>query len=68
MASTAPRVFISYSHDSPEQQDRVLALADRLRAGGVDASIDQYEPHPSEGWACAVSSRARSSTARLCSC
>jgi hypothetical protein len=44
------RVFISYSHDSLEHQDRVLALADRLRANGVDASIDQYEQAPQESW------------------
>ena len=45
-----PRVFISYSHDSPEHADRVLALADRLREEGVDAQIDQYEASPPEGW------------------
>lgn len=45
-----PRIFISYSHDSPEHQDRVLALADRLRANGIDAEIDQYEQSPAEGW------------------
>jgi TIR domain len=45
-----PKLFISYSHDSPDHADRVLALADRLRADGVDATIDQYEPHPPECW------------------
>ena len=35
----APRVFISYSHDSPEHKDRILALSDRLRQDGVDCSI-----------------------------
>ena len=45
-----PRVFISYSHDSPAHQDRVLDFADRLRADGIDASIDQYVPFPGEGW------------------
>ncbi|MCH9684984.1 MAG: SUMF1/EgtB/PvdO family nonheme iron enzyme, partial [Deltaproteobacteria bacterium] len=44
------RVFISYSHDTDEYCDRVAALADRLRAEGVDAWIDQYEPHPAQGW------------------
>jgi tetratricopeptide (TPR) repeat protein len=29
---------------------RVLALADRLRAGGVDAMIDQYVHDPEDGW------------------
>jgi hypothetical protein len=45
-----PRVFLSYSHDSPEHQQRVLGLADRLRADGVEAEIDQYNPAPAEGW------------------
>jgi hypothetical protein len=45
-----PRVFISYSHDSPEHQDRVLDFADRLGADGVDATIDQYEQSPPQGW------------------
>jgi len=49
-AARPPRVFISYSHDSPEHMDRVLALADRLRALGVDAWLDQYEEGPAEGW------------------
>jgi hypothetical protein len=45
-----PRVFISYSHDSPEHADRVLELADRLRAEGIDCHLDQYETSPPEGW------------------
>ena len=44
------RVFISYSHDSAEHMDRVLALSNRLRQEGVDCHIDQYEQSPSEGW------------------
>ncbi len=48
----APKVFISYSHDSEAHKARVLALADRLRhAGGVEAIIDRYvEPFPQVGW------------------
>src|SRR5215467_7888132 len=46
----APMVFISYSHDSPEHKDRILALSDRLRREGVECSIDQYEESPEEGW------------------
>jgi hypothetical protein len=38
---SVPRVFISYSHDSPEHADRVLALADRLRAEGIDCHLDR---------------------------
>jgi hypothetical protein len=45
-----PKVFISYSHDSAEHQARVLGLADRLRADGVAAEVDQYEAAPPEGW------------------
>lgn len=45
-----PRVFISYSHDSEEHRAQVRALADRLCADGVDCTIDQYVPHPAEGW------------------
>jgi len=45
-----PTVFISYSHDSPEHADRVLALADRLREDGIDCALDQYETSPPEGW------------------
>ena len=39
----------SYSHDSAEHKQRVLALADRLRANGVDARLDQYMMAPPEG-------------------
>ena len=45
-----PKVFISYSHDSPEHKDRVLYLSDRLRGDGIDCHIDQYEVSPPEGW------------------
>ena len=45
------RIFLSYSHDSEEHRDRVLALANRLRQDGVDAWLDQFEnEQPDEGW------------------
>jgi hypothetical protein len=45
------RVFITYSHDSPEHRHRVLALAERLRKDGVDAQLDQYVAGtPERGW------------------
>ncbi len=44
------RVFISYSYDSLEHADRVLMLADKLRADGVDVRLDRYDPSPSEGF------------------
>src|SRR5260221_9950133 len=48
--ATAPKVFVSYSHDSPEHGDHVLALADRLRFDGIDCILDQYEESPAEGF------------------
>ena len=33
---SAPAVFISYSHDSREHKDRILALSDRLRQEGIE--------------------------------
>ena len=51
MVSDPPKVFISYSHDSPEYEQRILQLAERLRSDGVDAQIDQYVSGvPEEGW------------------
>ncbi len=50
MQSNPPKVFISYTHDSAEHKERVLALADRLCADGVDAHLDQYETSPSVPW------------------
>ena len=47
---TEIRVFISYSHNSPEHENRVLELSDRLREDGIDANIDQYQTNPPEGW------------------
>lgn len=44
------RVFISYSHDTPEHNESVLRLAERLRANGVDCQLDQYEMSPDDGW------------------
>lgn len=44
-------VFISYTHDSQEHKKRVLQLADKLRAEGIDCHLDQYEDSPPEGWA-----------------
>jgi hypothetical protein len=45
-----PKVFISYSHDSPEHADRVLALSDHLRSDGIDCILDQYQDSPPEGF------------------
>jgi tetratricopeptide (TPR) repeat protein len=46
----SPTVFISYSHDSPEHEAKVLALANSLGADGIDAVLDQFESFPPKGW------------------
>jgi len=43
-------VFISYSHDSVEHIQRVLALSNKLRSEGINCILDQYEESPPEGW------------------
>jgi hypothetical protein len=40
---TEPKVFISYSHDSPDHKAWVLRLASDLRDRGIDVSIDQWD-------------------------
>lgn len=42
-AGGAPRVFISYSHDSEGHKEWVLKLAMDLRHFGVDAILDQWD-------------------------
>ena len=43
---TPPRVFISYSHDSDEHRDRVLAFSERLRKDGIPTDLDRYVNEP----------------------
>lgn len=45
------RVFVSYSHDSPEHLDAVLRLANTLRGHGIDVELDRYvRGVPTGGW------------------
>lgn len=45
----AVKLFISYTHDSPEHIDRVLALSNSLREdAGINSEIDQY--HTKLNW------------------
>ena len=48
--STAPRVFISYSHDSAEHQALVLELAQQLRRDGIAAELDQFHVNELVHW------------------
>lgn len=41
-----PKVFISYSHDSPEHRRWVSELATKLRHNGIDAILDQWDLGP----------------------
>ena len=43
MIPTAPKVFVSYSHDSEAHKDWVLTLATRLLANGVNVVLDQWD-------------------------
>ena len=44
-------VFISYSHDSEEHREKVLALSERLREDGIETILDQYvNGSPPGGW------------------
>ena len=38
-----PKVFISYSHDSPEHRRWVSEFSAKLRHNGVDAILDQWD-------------------------
>ena len=48
--SEHPKVFISYSHQNVEYENKILEFANRLRSEGIDANIDLYEEAPAEGW------------------
>jgi hypothetical protein len=50
MVSVPAKVLINYSYDSPEHEQRVLELADRLRADCIDCTIGQYVVTPAQGW------------------
>ncbi len=45
-----PKVFISYSHDSPTHADRILTFADRLGLTASRRFSTEYNPNPPEGW------------------
>lgn len=45
-----PKVFISYCQESIDFSNRVLEFSNKLRRGGIDTILDQYEESPKEGW------------------
>lgn len=46
----APKVFVSYAHESPRHQDDVLAFASFLRSQGVDAVLDVWSADARHDW------------------
>ena len=42
------KVFISYSHDSPEHKQWVSELAVKLRHNGIDMTLDQWDIRPGD--------------------
>jgi tetratricopeptide (TPR) repeat protein len=65
-----PRVFISYSHDSGEHADRVLALAQQLRRDGIEVELDQFHQNELQHWPrwCEEQLRPDNSDFVLCVC
>lgn len=45
---SAPKVFISYSHDCDPHKDWVLQLASDLRAKGIDVVLDRWDLAPGQ--------------------
>ena len=43
-----PKVFISYSHDSPDHRRWVSELGAKLRHNGIDAILDQWDLGPGD--------------------
>ena len=64
------RVFISYSHDSREHCDQVLALAQQLRRDGIGAELDQFHQDELVHWPrwCEEQLRPENSKYVLCVC
>lgn len=50
-AVQSAKVFISYSWDSEQHKQNVLAFAQQLMSQGVDVVLDQFEQFPAQGWA-----------------
>ena len=45
-----PKVFISYSHDSPEHKQWVLELGTKLVQNGVDVVLDRWDLTPGDNF------------------
>lgn len=65
---TPVKVFVSYSHDSPEHIDQVYSLSEKLRGHGIDCEIDQYELMPEDGWPTWCKKKIREAQFVVCVC
>lgn len=45
---TTPKLFISYSHDSPEHRNWVISLAEKLMGHGIEVMLDLWELGPGD--------------------
>lgn len=43
-----PKVFVSYSHDSPEHKKWVFDLSTRLMSNGIEVSLDRWDVSPGD--------------------
>lgn len=48
--ASAPRVFISYAHDSERHKKTVMAFGELLRVHGIDAHLDEWYAHDRRDW------------------
>lgn len=44
------KVFISYAWEDQDFAEKILNFSNTLREHGIDATIDQYEENPEQGW------------------
>jgi SEFIR domain len=49
-ARWAPRVFLSYAHDSDRHKAQVLQFCQLLRDNGIEANLDQYDTNDRRDW------------------
>ena len=63
-----PKVFISYSYDSPEHRRWVLKLSTRLHRNGVDVILDQWDLSPGQDWRRFIENSVRNSDRILLIC
>ena len=65
----SPEVFVSYTHDSDQHKQNVIALVSDLRMNGINARLDQeVNGTPEVGWPAWMEERIRESSFVLVVC